>query len=67
MYGKRVQFMLAAGMLSLCVCGISCSSNNSQPAGTVGGDGDRELSVTRTSDGATITEILSGVSRGSHI
>ena len=56
MYGKRVQFMLAAGVLSLCVCGISCS-NSSEPAVGAGGDVDHELSVTRTSEGATVTEI----------
>ena len=32
MYGKKVRFVLAAGVLSLCICGISCS-NSSQPAG----------------------------------
>ena len=55
MYGKKVRSVLAAGVLSVCVCGISCS-NSSQPAGGAGGDIDHELSVTRTSDGATITE-----------
>jgi hypothetical protein len=56
MYGTRVRCVIATGVLSLCVCGISCS-NSSAPAGGAGGDGDRELSNTRTSYGPTVTEI----------
>jgi hypothetical protein len=43
-------------MLVFCTCGVSCASNNSEPA--AGGDGtDRQISVVRTSDGATVTEL----------
>jgi hypothetical protein len=56
MYGNTTQFLLAAVLLSLCAYGMSCSSNNSEPASSAGGV-DRQVSISRTSDGATVTEI----------
>ncbi|HSZ59430.1 MAG TPA: hypothetical protein VK797_27550 [Tepidisphaeraceae bacterium] len=41
--------------LALCVCGVSCAS--SEPAGETAAPVDRQLSIARTRDGATFTEV----------
>jgi hypothetical protein len=56
MYRRTIRFLLSASLLALCACGASCG-NNSQPASEVSDGVDRQVSVTRTSDGATVTEI----------
>jgi hypothetical protein len=56
MYRKTIRFLLSASLLALCACGASCG-NNSQPASEGSNGIDRQVSVTRTSDGATVTEI----------
>jgi hypothetical protein len=42
-----------------CCCGISCASNNNDPAADKNGDDgiDRQVSIVRTSTGATVTEL----------
>jgi hypothetical protein len=53
MYQKTIRFAL---LLALCACGASCS-NNSQSAPEASDGVDRQVLVTRTNDGATLTEI----------
>jgi hypothetical protein len=55
MYRKTLRFLLSTSLVSLCACGLSCN-NSSEPAGPAGGV-DRQISITRSSEGVTVTEI----------
>ena len=65
MYLTPLRLFSCIVMVASCCCGISCASNNTQPgadpagaSGASGDDGvDRQVSIVRTSTGATVTEI----------
>ncbi|HSZ59500.1 MAG TPA: hypothetical protein VK797_27900 [Tepidisphaeraceae bacterium] len=65
MYPNTIRPLVAMSMLVFCTCGVSCASNNSEPAA---GDGtDRQVSIVRTSDGATVTELYTATATVSDI
>jgi hypothetical protein len=52
---STIKSLASIALLALCVCGVSCAHR--EPAGQTAHPGDRQLSITRTADGATFTEI----------